>query len=286
MSCMNDMYIINKWEKFKLSYKGPPDQCLNAFEKYRVKNTSLHRLPKELYLNVCVFLNMSDIVILTTFCKEFMKYYSNIWGIIQDNSFPKSLIQKTNYLSIRNSIALKIWTNVLYYNCFYTSNAYKKISDDETFIIKRSNDLTQLNDMYDTHKGCMNVKKVHLGEISATKKTRDLEYNKLTPTVSSLLHDFKFCSKTDFTGEKYLTIKPDIDMRIFGFDPTTKDGKKNAKECYKWITCMFNGEPDYEYDNNDYEDHDIYIYAYNMENGHYRCRKMPEWYNNVFTNQL
>ena len=279
-----DRHIIN-WEKYKLSHSGPIKQVRQTYMAETKKKRRLS-LPKDLYLSICKFLNMADMIKLTTLCKEFIEYYPYIWGVIQNNIFKKSLIPETDYVTIRNSISIKIYTDVLHYNNWHTSNSWKEIEEDDRLIKQRSNDLLQLKNTYPGYEGCIYAKNTHLGEICAMKKTRETSYKKLLPSVKSLINVFKWCSNTDFTKEKYLTIKPNIDMRLFGFDPETVYGKKCAIDCYKWLTYKYNEYYDYDYDRYERKDYDTYMYEYSNEDGHYRYRKRPSWYYDVFISEL
>ena len=275
-----DRHIIN-WEKYKLSHSGPLKQVRQTYIAETKKKRRLS-LTKDLYLSICVFLNMSDMINLTTLCKEFMNYYPDIWRIIQYQKYPYSIIPDSDYLSIRHSIAMKIWLDVLHDYNFDKSKSWKEIEEDDRLIKLRTADLLHLKNTYPGYEGCMYAKNTHLGEICAMKKTRESSYDKLNGSVIDLIDSFKFCSETDFTGEKYMTIKPEIDMRLFGFDINTKKGKKHAEDCKKWLSGEYNSKHDYQFDIHEPHANDIYVYDYDDDGDYYRFRRTPIWWGQVF----
>lgn len=251
------------------------DEQLVAFmaDSYKCRRISLIQ---DTFLSVCEFLIPSEIVIFTTTCKEFMSYYPFIWGIIQSQYFPKSIIPNLDYISIRQNMAIDCWWYKINKGDITEYYTWDEIVDDDVYIQKRFSELKKL---VPSHIGYIWKKNTNLGEIKAMKETRLVSFDKSREIIYTLINDFKFISKKDDTNEPYLTIKPKLDMRIYGFTPGNKDDKKKWEEGMKWITGKYTEEKDYDYDLDEERDYETYEYGfdYGYEYDMYRIRMRPDW---------
>jgi hypothetical protein len=231
-------------------------------------------LTNDTFLLVCEYLTVYDNIILTTLCKDFIKQnYPHIWGIMQSRYFVKSLIPNTDYLTIRQNIAIDYW----YYKlCNYKAHVYDKWNDvvcDDITIQDRSKLLHKL------HPSCMEYicrKNTHLREIRAVKETREYSINQVSEEICELIDIYIYYSHKDFTNVPYYTIKPDLDMRLYGYIPENKYDEEKWDIHVKWITGQYNQRPDYDYDVH-IDREEIYDYILDDDDQQYRVRKRPDW---------
>jgi hypothetical protein len=230
-------------------------------------------LDKDAYLNVCNYLYPSDIIILTTLCKEYMTHYKYIWGIIQRYYFPYSIIPTKNYLEIRNNSAIDKWWFRLDYLQLNVKDGYKPwydIMNYDNTIEKRSNDLKKLS-----KSGPMfqYTKITHLSEIRSLKNERVYEFNVCTVEVQNLINDFKFLSFNEY----YINNKPELDMRLYGLNPSNQDDIKKWEEGIKWVKGEYNDYCEFDFDIMEIRNYNIYKYDMNGAGNEYRYRVKPEW---------
>lgn len=240
-------------------------------------------LSKDTYLITCGYLKISEIITLTTLCKEYMNYYKFVWGIIQHRYYPKSIIPVIDYVSIRQNIAIDKWqvqlirlkiNNKVPYTVFNNSNQYNELIEDDETIQQRSRALEKLTS---SHIGYIWRKNTHLAEIKAVKETRMCSFDKCSQDICKIINDFKFISETDYNNDPYYTIKKKIDMRLYGFIPKKKVDWKKWEDGMKWVAGEYTSDFDYEYDMTEVIDNDTYYYGYDSDGDSFRSRIRPDW---------
>jgi hypothetical protein len=248
------------------------DEIISDF----IKQMNIRRqldLPKDLYLRVCDYIPNIDMITLTTLSKKNMKYYKHIWGLIQNIWCPKSIIPSTEYLAIRNNMAIDLW--MFKNNCSETNYVCNDIHTIEKIIKSRSDDLANM-------KPC-NVNYIwkkysHLGEIKACKKNRDIYLNELSSNIYEFIKTLKFTSLTDFTGEKYFTIKPHLDGRLYGFKLDDPEDCAKWEIKLKWVSGEYTDQVDeYDYDMNNPGSTDDFLFNIDVDGTPYRIRIRPDW---------
>jgi hypothetical protein len=234
------------------------------------------KVSRDSFLNICQYLTLSEMVGLSTICKEFMEYYPHIWNIAQLQLYPESLIPASNYINIRKNIAL---------NYYYLKLNKKKKNSQWVLINKEENIMSKLDKSilasyyYDenTVKSVMDK-----NELQCRAEIRDNFFHKYihhkydyyyyngcnadlehmqqeSDNLKAYLQCFRFVSKTDSNGILYYTIKQDIDSSLYGWDPVKHPIEYDTKR--KWIIGEYhdryeaifgnntnNGSFEYEYD--------------------------------------
>jgi hypothetical protein len=231
-------------------------------------------LPQELYVNVCRYLFPSEILTLTTMCKDYMAYYKYIWGIIQSYYFPKSLIPNNDHLLIRQNMAIDKWCYQLNSLNIREYASWTEIVNDEQLIYQRSQLLEALVPL---QLGYAWKKYEHQGKIRANKETREMIFNNCNENMRNLIETFKFTSKRDITGELYYTIKPELDMRMYGMKPENKEDREKWEIGLNWITGVYTERREYDYDINEPYDMETYSYDCDDDGYYFKCRKRPKW---------
>jgi hypothetical protein len=230
-------------------------------------------LNKDAYLTVCNYLHPNDIIMLTTICKEYMTHYKYIWGIIQNYYFPRSIIPTNNYLEIRNNCGIDKWWFRLDYLQLNVEDGYEPWSNIikyDNIIDKRSNDLKKLSTSGHMYQY---TKVTHLSEIRSLKNERADAFNVCTVEVQNLINDFKFLSLDDY----YINNKPELDMRLYGLNPSNQDDIKKWEEGIKWVKGEYNDYCEFDFDIMEIRNYDIYKYDMNGAGNEYRYRVKPEW---------
>ena len=204
-------------------------------------------LAPDTYMHVCTFLQPGDIICLTTTCHEFMEHYPNIWGIIQNYYFPKSLIPATDYMAIRHAISLDYYFHIVS-NIMWNSN-WCDINDDEKSMLRLTADISSLrNNSINYRVTLINYR----GELRACKQTSSTFFDESDENTQDFLECFRFNSLSDENGDQYYTIKPEIDCRIYGLDPVKDLVKTEIKR--RWVTGEYTEESDYDFNSDDDED--------------------------------
>jgi len=263
--------IVNFVNKYNIKI----DQ--NLIDQFIKENHKRRRisLTEDTFLLMCEYLCPFEIIMMATLCKEFMAYYPKIWCVIQQRQFPNSLIPKSNYILIRNQMAIDHW------HCEVNSYDYKSItewtvmeSDDKT-IKKRSSCLTELTP---SHVGYTWKKNVNTAEIRSISKDRKSTFDECSAELRTFIDKFKFVSDRDYTGNQYYIIKPDIDMRLYGLNPENKEDEKKWAGVIKWVTYEYNEfDRDYTYVRSDPIDESIYEYVLDESGNTYSRRIRPDW---------
>jgi hypothetical protein len=248
------------------------DEIISDF----IKQMNIRRkldLPKDLYLHVCGYMSAIDMIIFTTLSKKNMNYYEHIWKLVQNRWFPNSIIPSTDYLAIRNNMALDL--------CMFKNNnieinkVWDTIHTIDNTIKSRSDDLANM-------KPC-NInyiwkKNTHLSEIRSCKKNRDVYLDELSCDKYNLIEIFKFISLTDFIGDKYFIIKPQLDGRIYGFKPDDPEDCAKWEIKLKWLSGEYTDQDDdYDYDMSNPGSPDDFLFLINDVGNHYRIRIRPDW---------
>lgn len=249
------------------------DKKLNLFMKKKHEDRTL-ALNVDNYISVCEYLHLHDIIILSTLCKEYINcYYKEIWSMIQKRHFPNSIIPMNSYLEIRDNMAIECW---FYDNRIIDCSivcAYNYINNIEIKIKKLSDELKKSHIRNINYK-CKTI--TNMNEIKSLKRERE-SYLKYTPEYHiNIINKYKFISEKDYTNEYYYTIKPELDMRLFGLDPDNETNKKEWVECIGWITGKYTIKREYDFYEGDDLNEDIYMYDYDTDNNLYRVRIIPD----------
>jgi hypothetical protein len=227
-------------------------------------------LVPDTYMHVCTFLQPGDIVCMTTTCHEFMEHYPNIWGIIQNYYFPKSLIPATDYIAVRHAISLDYYFIVS--NRMWNSSLCD-INDDEKVMVRLTADISSLSINSINYRVTLIT---HHGELRARKQTRSTFFDESDENTQDFLDCFRFNSLPDENGNQYYTIKPEIDCRMYGLDPVKDLVKTEIKR--RWVTGEYTEESDYDFDSDDDEDPEfLYEYACGCRYQSTRYRIRPDY---------
>ena len=112
------------------------------------------------------------------------------------------------------------------------------------------------------------------------KRDRESYFNNISIYHKNAIDDYRFLSESDYTGDYYYTLKPELDMRLFGLDPDNEIDKKNWIECMGWITGKYTKNKDCDFDPDEIElydpNQDVYTYYSGEDDILYRIRKVPE----------
>jgi hypothetical protein len=208
-------------------------------------------ITKDVFLEVCQLLSMHAIISLIVTCKEYHNYEQYIWGIIQYQYFPKSLISRLNYKHIKTNIALD------YYHCIKRkyhciSKIEKQIVGLELYIISLYDELKQFNkNILPDNTSILSIKeelaKTHYSIEDILNKTGIDDYRNFG--LKQILITFKQHSIIDPTGVPYYTIKKDIDMALYGLDETDPNERKIGIKNNKWVTQVYDAHNDYQHNN-------------------------------------
>jgi hypothetical protein len=239
------------------------------------------KLGRDTFLQVCKFLVMADIVRFISTCKEYHIYEQYIWGIIQADYFPTSLIPKIDYKHIRSKIALDYY----YFlkskcNCLQTHE--KEIAEDEAYMVNRYNELMEINNNSSNGKIRLLIIKEDLKSLRNSRESR-LANIPISNDRYRLLN-LSQCSIMDPTGVPYYTIKQDIDMALYGLDKFDPYESKIGGENNKWITGEYNNIREYDYDS-DEETKEPSPPIFEYHNNHlgikYRFRIKPQYIKDI-----
>ena len=225
-------------------------------------------LTKDIYLYMCEFLHTGEIVILTTLCKTYMeRYYKHIWYLIHNRYFARSIIPKTEYLTIRNNLAISMW----WWADHHMRNSCNKILTLDNIIKTQMSELKYLNpDTVDYDF----INEIILDKIQNCKEDRDEILLDLKPHILKFLDNFRFISMIDDDGEFYYTIKQELDPRLYGYDIKKEEDLIAWEIKLKSIMVWSN----YEYDFDPTELDDDYVYGYDSDHNYYRIRKHVDYY--------
>ena len=228
-------------------------------------------LVPDMYMYVCTFLQPGDIVCLTTTCHEFMEHYPNIWGIIQNYYFPKSLIPATDYIAVRHAISLDYYFYIVS-SIMWDSN-WCDINNEEKSMLRLTADISNLRINSINYRVTLIT---HRGELRACKQTRSTFFDESDENTQEFLDCFRFNSLSDENGNQYYTIKPEIDCRIYGLDPVKDLVKTEIKR--RWVTSEYTEESDYDFNSDDDEDPEFeYEYDRSRHGQSTRYRIRPDY---------
>lgn len=206
------------------------------------------------FMHICQYLQMNDIIKFTTICHEFMEYYPNIWHIINVRKFPLSIVQEMHYTSIKLYVSLDYYYYFLVYNKMKNCEYYQ-INECEQYIFQYTqyinNDILHEND-----------KLKYIAYINQYIKERECIIEKTDNIMMNLLNTFRFNSLTDTFGNKYYTIKPEINCYLYGIDPYRASNKM------LWTYGVYSDEHMYNFSiENENLDTSLFKYGYNPQNG-------------------
>jgi len=268
---------------------------------YYINNKINFDVPFDIYMYMCDFLHFDDILQLTISNNRlYIEYYKYIWQIFQTRYFPRSLL--TDYKDIIKNTSIHIYHTLKINAVPINRHSYGTLSyidildknpddyyinDDFAFII----DILQMERcenrikvLLDENKE-LNNKKINYKERLITNNYqinsiyKDIRYGIFNEhNTYSFLNNFKFNSYMGLNNQRFYTIKPDIDMRLYGFDPTIKEQKiKGSIKIKKIIT-----HNQYQiYDINEWCDYKDDTEIENINNK-YKYEKFIEFFNNKF----
>jgi hypothetical protein len=235
-------------------------------------------LHKETFLLTCDCLSVHDIINFITTCKEFMKYYPFIWNNIQKKLFPYSIFISSDYKLIRYKIVVDYWysakckNNNVEYNNYFNQHYYDIFADiiyDDNIIEKRYGDIKKTNN----HK----INRTHNAEIVCTKRTRINCINKLSDNYIDMLKTFRYYCENDPSGDKYATIKSDVDMCLYGLNPSCEEDMDEWTNVgIKWITGEYTTNKIYICVN-EYNTDDDFEYGIDYDS-YFKIRILPQYF--------
>ena len=197
-------------------------------------------LPDDILLHMFEYLCLSDMIAITSISTKYNKLYPDIWGIFQTRAFPLSIIPRTEYKTIRDSVALDEYYMILR-NYAKKDINWLKINIEETHMIKINAELDYLQPKhmsyktrYITNKNELNAG--HDRNLEILDETTDIRLPKY-------LFSFLSVSKKMTTGIPYFTIKKDIDSRLYGWNQNTNPIEYETSR--KWVTGEYHDS--YEY---------------------------------------
>jgi hypothetical protein len=249
---------------------------LSTFMK-QVTNQRRPTLSKDTFILICEYINTIDTIAFTTSCKENMEHYADIWCNIQQFEFPQSIINYPKYHITRQNIAVFYWhrESIQILGGTFNWDVLENIEND----IKKLS--TKLKMMTRQSVGYKHRLYYNTAEIRSLKKERKSLLDEFPDVTMSFMKQYMFMSECDFMGEHYYTIKPDLDMRLYGLDPLHRDDVMKWEHHVNWIMGHYNeNRKDYDYDDAEPYDDDKYTYgttyiANDVYN--YRSRKRPYW---------
>ena len=237
-------------------------------------------LPFDNMLMIEEYLTWKEYLYFSTCCKNHMSLLPYFWRSFKEVYFPKSIIPMNEYKTFALNASLD-W----YYS--YPAKYYlENIRKHEL----RMAELTKIIDKLSPNN--VNYKT----RLITNTKERENEYrdrndillnpDEISDDVGDFLALYRHNSVVNYSGEKYFTLKPDIDMRLYGFNPDIPEEKARGEIKIKWVSYEYNTLRDYNYIlNGESDDEYEYRYEYNLEedsdrypiyNG-YRTRIKPDW---------
>lgn len=222
---------------------------------------------EDIYINICEYLDPDSIIRLTISHTNFYQHYKYIWGYIQKNYMPPSLIPILDYKDIIQQISLDKYY-ITQCSCFDEHiydihNIEKKMQ-----VMERSEHFT------------INTKSNETAFVWL-KIQRDIILNKLSEVVHTTLMRWRFNSCSDCQHDKYYTIKPDIDIRFYGFNPLVAEDRAKGEIQFKWLTREYNTTDVEIVDEAEWDEQPPnipYKYAINLLTGEIgRMKLKPDW---------
>ena len=227
----------------------------------------------DIFLHICCFLNIDEALNLTYTCKYYNNFEKYIWGDSWNYKefFPYSLLKNDDYENIKNNIALDKYYYDLYVNNIFFTN----LNEIENQHYKCSKEIKGIKFDY-------NYKRItYTKEMKSYAKEIKEIYEKLCCCSKYFLDIYKFISVNN-----YYTIKKEIDMRIYGFNPEKKEDVDYWNNFgKKWAYYEINDESieisEEEYNNNNNEDYVEYFIEndeYSDDIFYYKRYKRPKWF--------
>ena len=201
-----------------------------------------------------------------------MEHYPNIWGIIQNYYFPKSIIPTTDYIAVRHAISLDYYFYGIVSNRMRNSSLCD-INDAEKSMLRLTAAISSLRI---NSINCRVTLITHRGELRARKQTRSAFFDESDENTQDFLDCFRFNFLSNENGNQYYTIKPEIDCRIYGLDPVKDLVKTEIKR--RWVTGEYTEESDYDFNSDDDEDPEFeYEYDRSRHDQSTRYRIRPDY---------
>ena len=244
-------------------------------EKFMELNKTRRRLSltKDIFISICDFLNTKDMLVFGRINNESATYIPYIWPIIMYRYHPKSLIPSHDMEYIKLQLSLDI------YYC-----DVKYFDEDKSWIDLKENERI----LYKLHRAIDEIKLTSVNSsvrlITNKSEARSVNADRndallsLRPEYVDVIHNFQWNSIQHSVPHfvKYWTIKPELDMRLRGYDISIPEQNSQANIHFKWISGIFHER----WENNDIQDPVEPEFEYEVdfhEMSRRRKRIRPEW---------
>lgn len=224
---------------------------------------------RDTILNIYEFLYRDEIIIFSTICSEYLRdFYPYAWNIIHRHRFPMSIARSLNHVETQTAVSLDL---------FYGTFAYHRLRNHDWFLIFDSEkNMAQYEvlmrsvaeDPYD------NNMLVYKAQFARYRFIRDNAISRADSILIDFLRAFQFNSKIDIYGNKYYTIKPDIDTRVYGIDPIKDPVKSYIK--MQWLKGCYHDQIEHNYNPTDIGNGD-FTYGIDSYGTPFRQRKRPSY---------
>ena len=227
----------------------------------------------DIFLHICDFLNIDEILNFTYTCKYYTNFEKYIWSnlLYYKKMFSHSLLNNDDNVNIKKNLALEKY----YYNLNINNDIFNNLFENEKNHLKCLKEIKKIK--FDYNYQNITYKK----EIKTYEKEIKEEYEKLCDCGKSFLDLYKFISINN-----YLTIKKEIDMEFYGFDSKKKEDvdywENHGK---KWAYYEINDIPieisEEEYNSENKENYFEYFTEndeYTNEIFYYKKYIKPTWF--------
>lgn len=240
--------------------------------------------------HVSSFMKPYEILSLVLLSKTLIKFLPDVWIIIHNNTRPKSILPREDYMLLKNQMMISSW----YYNMYIENTAedfskFIEIDTNEEYIYKRNLENKYLKAGLKRYFNTIEIKSYKKRNAELIK---DLKFN-IEPFKKFKIYEIP----------SLMVFKGSIDMGLYGLDKNNPiDYKRWFNTGIKWSKYILNDyeiewelftghfdkhDPDWEYDYSkvnaiysEDNDRDSLIYS-ELESFSfkYRYRKIPDWLN-------
>jgi hypothetical protein len=194
---------------------------------------------RDTFLHICEFLNWYEIIRFSTLCRKYASdYYPPAWDIIHRRKFPISITRPLTHTALRIALSLECYyRDLAYHKPLYKQDWLRIHESEQTMECCNARIKLMVDDPYNDD---LMIAKSHL---SISEDIRYSTISNASPILVKFLKTFQFNSKNDKYGNKYYTIKPKIDTRVYGIDPVTDPDKSYIKT--QWVTGRYTDDREY-----------------------------------------
>ena len=236
-------------------------------------NEKRRRIPlhKDMFINICEFLNQYDMLAFGRVNKETHSYIKYLWPVIMLNYYPNSFIPLSDTDYIKLQLSLDDYYG--YITRFeLRDNIYWNKLEESEIILKKLN-----KTIYEIKPFSVNAYSrliVNNAEARSVRSDITEALELMPPEYLAFIEKFQWNSIS--YREKYWTIKPDIDMRLRCYDMSIPESKAQSEEHFKWLTGIYNEK--WQNDNIFEPEQSGYEYKYDSPDMSRFCRRIkPEW---------